>query len=131
MNQKKCKTFRKVASIQTKGMPERQCMLDERSRKEYHFMRPVTKDDGSIEFKPVSEKYARSIVLAPSMRHFYHLLKKQYGQWSREGVIKARQQKLLDREHTRSMLLREEAIRKGEWCTVQSLTYGVLNATQF
>jgi len=44
------------------------------------------------------EKMIFTYRLAPSVRHFYHLLKEQYRQWQESGEIKARNQRSLDKE---------------------------------
>ena len=78
MRAKRAKQLRRAANASTPGIPAVSYMLDPRSVKMY----PMK--DGT------NEKLAFTYTLAPSIRHFYHLLKKQYRQWQESGEIKSR-----------------------------------------
>jgi hypothetical protein len=92
----RAKQLRRAANASTPGIPAVSYMLDPRSIKMYRMK------DGT------DEKMTFTYTLAPSVRHFYHLLKKQYQLWQESGEIKARHQRAVDRDLTNRFLLEEE-----------------------
>src|SRR6266478_4897750 len=96
MRAKRAKQLRRAANASTPGIPAVSYMLDPRSVKMY----PMK--DGT------NEKLAFTYTLAPSIRHFYHLLKKQYRQWQESGEIKSRHQKAVDKARSKQLLFERQ-----------------------
>ena len=98
MNGKRAKQLRRAARESTQGLPARSYMIDERRRKEYDVI-----EDKQI----VKKKFSRTIMLAPSARHFYHLLRQQYRQWQEQGEVKAREVRKQDAERSYAANIRK------------------------
>ena len=96
MRAKRAKQLRRAANASTSGIPAVSYMLDPRSTKQYRMK------DGT------EEKLAFTYTLAPSVRHFYHLLKKQYRQWQESGEIKARHIRAMDKLRTEKLIGAEQ-----------------------